>query len=77
MNAYWPEAWATRSVAASSGRRVFSKARSAIGTATTRAIASSQRSSADWQAAASAKEGCPVSRALKGNVEITLDAALA
>jgi lipoyl-dependent peroxiredoxin len=29
------------------------------------------------QVAASAKEGCPVSRALKGNVEITLDAALA
>jgi osmotically inducible protein OsmC len=28
-------------------------------------------------AAAAAKEGCPVSRALKGNVEITLDAALA
>jgi osmotically inducible protein OsmC len=27
--------------------------------------------------AAAAKEGCPVSRALKGNVEITLDAALA
>jgi osmotically inducible protein OsmC len=27
--------------------------------------------------AASAKEGCPVSRALKGNVEITLDVALA
>jgi lipoyl-dependent peroxiredoxin len=27
-------------------------------------------------AAAGAKEGCPVSRALKGNVEITLDAAL-
>jgi osmotically inducible protein OsmC len=26
--------------------------------------------------AAAAKEGCPVSRALKGNVEITLDAAL-
>jgi osmotically inducible protein OsmC len=29
------------------------------------------------EAAAAAKEGCPVSRALKGNVEITLDAALA
>jgi osmotically inducible protein OsmC len=29
------------------------------------------------KAAAAAKEGCPVSRALKGNVEITLDAALA
>jgi osmotically inducible protein OsmC len=28
------------------------------------------------QVAAGAKEGCPVSRALKGNVEITLDAAL-
>jgi lipoyl-dependent peroxiredoxin len=28
------------------------------------------------EAAAGAKEGCPVSRALKGNVEITLDAAL-
>ena len=28
------------------------------------------------QAAAGAKDGCPVSRALKGNVEITLDAAL-
>jgi osmotically inducible protein OsmC len=28
------------------------------------------------RAAAAAKEGCPVSRALKGNVEITLDAAL-
>ena len=27
--------------------------------------------------AAAAKDGCPVSRALKGNVEITLDAALA
>ena len=27
--------------------------------------------------ATAAKEGCPVSRALKGNVEITLDAALA
>jgi osmotically inducible protein OsmC len=27
--------------------------------------------------AAAAKEGCPVSRALKGNVDITLDAALA
>ena len=27
--------------------------------------------------AAAAKEGCPVSRALKGNVEVTLDAALA
>jgi osmotically inducible protein OsmC len=27
--------------------------------------------------AAAAKEGCPVSRALKGNVEITLDASLA
>jgi osmotically inducible protein OsmC len=26
--------------------------------------------------AAAAKDGCPVSRALKGNVEITLDAAL-
>jgi osmotically inducible protein OsmC len=34
--------------------------------------------SAGFAAAASAaKEGCPVSRALKGNVEITLDAALA
>ena len=29
------------------------------------------------QAAAGAKAGCPVSRALQGNVEITLDAALA
>ena len=29
------------------------------------------------EVAAAAKEGCPVSRALKGNVEITLDAALA
>jgi osmotically inducible protein OsmC len=29
------------------------------------------------QAAEGAKEGCPVSQALKGNVEITLDAALA
>ena len=29
------------------------------------------------QVAAGAKEGCPVLRALKGNVEITLDAALA
>ncbi len=29
------------------------------------------------QAAETAKTGCPVSRALKGNVEITLDAALA
>jgi osmotically inducible protein OsmC len=29
------------------------------------------------EAAAAAKEGCPVSRALQGNVEITLDAALA
>ena len=28
-------------------------------------------------AATAAKDGCPVSRALKGNVEITLDAALA
>jgi osmotically inducible protein OsmC len=28
------------------------------------------------RAAAAAKDGCPVSRALKGNVEITLDAAL-
>jgi lipoyl-dependent peroxiredoxin len=28
-------------------------------------------------AAAAARDGCPVSRALKGNVEITLDAALA
>jgi len=28
------------------------------------------------QAAAAAKDGCPVSRALAGNVEITLDAAL-
>jgi lipoyl-dependent peroxiredoxin len=28
------------------------------------------------EVAAGAKEGCPVSRALKGNVEITLDAAL-
>jgi lipoyl-dependent peroxiredoxin len=27
--------------------------------------------------AAAAKDGCPVSRALKGNVEVTLDAALA
>lgn len=29
------------------------------------------------KAAEAAKEGCPVSQALKGNVEITLDAALA
>jgi lipoyl-dependent peroxiredoxin len=29
------------------------------------------------QAAEEAKEGCPVSNALKGNVELTLDAALA
>lgn len=29
------------------------------------------------EAAAAAKEGCPVSRALQGNVEITLDAQLA
>jgi osmotically inducible protein OsmC len=29
------------------------------------------------EAAAGAKAGCPVSRALQGNVEITLDAALA
>jgi osmotically inducible protein OsmC len=29
------------------------------------------------QFAAEAKDGCPVSQALKGNVEITIDAALA
>jgi osmotically inducible protein OsmC len=29
------------------------------------------------EAAAGAKENCPVSQALKGNVEITLDASLA
>jgi osmotically inducible protein OsmC len=29
------------------------------------------------EAAAGAKENCPVSKALEGNVEITLDAALA
>jgi lipoyl-dependent peroxiredoxin len=29
------------------------------------------------QAAEDAKENCPVSQALKGNVEVTLDAALA
>ena len=36
--------------------------------------AATQASFAD--AAAQAKDGCPISRALKGNVEITLDATL-
>lgn len=44
---------------------------------TVRGIVPGASGEAFAQAAESARDGCPVSQALKGNVEITLDAALA